>query len=374
MFLRGIVGVTLLVCITWTMAQEPAANQPSIPYALTAREGPYIIHIGSFMGDQALEFATNFAEETRAKHKYQTYIYSLKDSEANKDREELRQQQLKMLGSDKLYNSDEKQKLRTVRIAKEYSVFVGSFPDMEKARIEAVRIKELPPPAGIPSSGVHLYKESSKRAQADPEAGKYGMFGMRANVQSEEGKRLKEAVGNPYRQAFVVMNPLRKEKPATVVTQQSPVQFDPAWKELNAKEQHSIFTCPKNWTIVVAQFTPPADVQSNMKPSVVQMGYNTNNRDLGKGLERAAETARQIADLLRDGGKGYDTYVFHTREYSIVTVGAFDSRFDPNMAQAWETLKNFAVSQEKNTNSPFSLLMTVPRPMLVPGRQMPANR
>ncbi len=375
MFLRGIVGVALLVCITWTMAQEPAASQPSFPYALTVREGPYIIHIGSFMGDEALEYATRFAEETRSKHKYQTYIFSLSDAKANKDREDLRQQQLKMLGSDKLYNSNEPQKLRTVRIAKEYSVFVGSFPDMEKARYEAVRIKELPPPTSIPSSGVHLYKESSTKAKADPEAGKYGMFGMRANVQSEEGKRLKDSVGNPYRQAFVVMNPLRtQDKPTTVVTQQSEVPFDPAWKELNAKEQYSIFTCPKNWTIVVAQFTPPADVQSTMRPSVVQTGYTTSNRDLGKGLERAAETARQIAELLRDGGKGYDTYVFHTREYSIVTVGAFDSRFDPNMAQAWETLKNFAVSQEKNTNSPFSLLMTVPRPMQVPGRQMPANR
>lgn len=373
MFLRGIVCVTLLVCITWTMAQEPAANQPSIPYALTAREGPYIIHIGSFMGDQALEFATNFAEETRAKHKYQTYIYSRNDAEANKAREELRQQQLKMLGSEKLYNSEEKQKLRTVRVVKEYSVFVGSFPDMEKARIQADRIKELPPPAGIPSSGVHLYKESSTKAKADPEAGKYGAFGMRANVQSEEGKRLNAAVGNPYRQAFVVMNPLRKEKPATVVTQQSPVQFDPAWKELNEKEKYSIFTCPKPWTIVVAKFCPAPDVQSSMRPSVVQVGH-VNNRDLGKGIERAAETARQIAELLRDGGKGYDTYVFHTRDYSIVTVGAFESRIDPNMEKAWTILREFAASQEKNTNSPFSLLMPVPQPMQVPGRQMPANR
>ncbi len=373
MFIRGFISALLLACITWAaMAQGPANNEQQIKYALTNREGPYIIHIGSFRGDESLEFATRFAEETREKHRYQTYIFSMNEADAIKEREALRQAQLKMIGSEKLYNSDEKQKFKTVRVVKEYSVFVGSYPDMETARIEAVKIKELPPPTSIPSSGVHLYKEPTTRAKADPDAGKYGIFGMRSNVQSEEGKRLKDAAGNPYRQAFVVFNPLR-QKPTTTVTQQSPVPFDPIWKELNEKEKYSIFSCPKNWTIVVAKFSAPSPVQSTMRPSVVQTGFNPAPNDLGKGLERAAETARQIAELLRDGGKGYDAYVFHTREYSIVTVGAFEHRLDPNMEQAWTILKQFAESQA-NTNSPFSLLMPLPQPMQVPGRQMPANR
>jgi hypothetical protein len=44
------------------------------------------------------------------------------------------------------------------------------------------------------------------------------------------------------------------------------------------------------------------------------------------------------------------------------------------MEKAWTILREFAASQEKNTNSPFSLLMPTPQPMQVPGRQMPANR
>ncbi|HMP18247.1 MAG TPA: hypothetical protein PKD72_14580, partial [Gemmatales bacterium] len=351
MYSYGIFSVLLLCCmVSLISGQEAVPSSPALPYALTSREGPYLIHIGSFQGDEALEYATRFAEETRSKHKYQTYLYSLGDDQLNKDREELRQSQLKMVGSDKLYNSDEKQKFKTLRVLKEYSVFVGSFPDIEKARIESVRIKELPPPSSIPQSGVHLYSKPTGRVTEDPDAGKYGIFGKRLSVQSEEGKRLKDSAGNPYRQAFVVKNPLLSNQAKTATVQQSQAMaFDPAWKELNEKEPYSIFTCPKPWTIVVAKFTPPGAVQSSMKPSVVQAGFNPSAADLGKGLERAAETARQLAHILRDGGKGHDAYVFHTREYSIVTVGAFEHRFDPNMERAWTILKQFAEQHQGKT-------------------------
>jgi hypothetical protein len=371
MLLRGHIALVFILSISWVATAQDGS--PAIPYQLTEREGPYLIHIGSFMGDEALEFATRFAEETRQKHRYQTYIYSMNEAQRNKDREELRQAQLKAVGSDKLYNSDEKQRFKTVRIPKEYSVFVGSFPDLQTGRIEAVKIKELPCPASIPSSGVHLYNKSNSRAQEDPESRKYGIFGNRLSVQSEEGRKLKDSAGNPYRQAFVVLNPLRRREAPVTVTQQSAVPFDPAWKELNQSEKHSIFTCPKPWTIVVAKFGAGAAVQSTMKPSVVQTGFNPLSQNLGEGLERAADTARKLAEILRDGGKGYDTYVFHTREYSIVTVGAFEHRLDPKMEEAWTTLKDFAIQQQSNPNSPFSLLSTLPQPMQVPGRQMPVK-
>lgn len=370
MYLRGITWFVLsLLAVTSLAGQQPAETGPVIKYPLTEKEGPWLIHIGSFRGDESLEFAHRFAEETRSKYKYQTYVYSMNEEDARQDREALRQLQLKTIGSETLAESTERQKFKTVRVIKEFSVFVGSFPDMERARTEAARIKEFDPPTSIPSFGIHLYNEPKARANQDPEANTIGgIFGLRASTQSEEGKRLKQSLGNPYRQAFVVRNPVvtRKKTPTVTVQNKAAVPMDPTWAELNAKEKHSIFSCPKKWTIVVAKFSPPTEV-SPMNTSVVQVGSRTSNASLGKGIENAAETARKMAEILRDGGKGYDAYVFHTRQYSLVTVGAFDHRYDPNMEQAWNILSQFA-QQQTDEKSPFSLLMKMPQPMQIPGR------
>jgi hypothetical protein len=330
----------LLTASAILLAQAP---ESTIKYPLTTSEGPWLIHIASFRGDQSLEFAHRLAEETRSKHRLLTFIYSMNEADAKRDREQLRQYQMQVVGSDKVAESQEPQKFKTIRIVKEYSVFVGNFPDMEKARYEAARIKEFAPPASIPAYGVHLYKEPTSKARID------------------------QTQGNPYRQAFVVRNPMltKQASASVVVNQQAQAPMDPTWPELNAKEKHSIFTCPKPWTLVVAKFAPPTDVQSSISGSVVQIGATAPAAELGKGLERAAETARQVAELLRDGGKGYDAYVFHTRQFSLVTVGAFDSRYDPKMEQAWSILKDFVATQDKG---PFSLLMKMPLPMQVPGR------
>lgn len=361
------VSVAFLVS-TLVLAQTPVSPEGA-KYPLSTREGPWLIHIGSFRGDDSLDYANRFAEETRSKHKLLAYVFSMNEADAVQERERLKQEQLKMIGSDKVAESQERQRLKTVRVVKEYSVFVGNFTDMEKARYESVRIKEFPPPDSIPEYGIHLYNEPKSRASEEATDGDLAsLFRLKRPTGSEQGKRLNQTRGNPYRQAFVVRNPLLTRQHAGTVTQinpNAPVPFDPSWKELNEKEKHSIFTCPKKWTLVVAKFTPPSEVQSSMTRSVVQMGFRSSNDDLGKGLETAAETARQVAELLRDGGKGYDAYVFHTRQYSIVTVGAFEHRYDPNMEQAWSILKNFAENQK---SGPFSLLQKVPQPMQIPGR------
>ena len=69
------------------------------------------------------------------------------------------------------------------------------------------------------------------------------------------------------------------------VNQQAPAFMDPSWPALNAKEKFSIFTCTKPWTLVVAKFAPPTDVQSSMNNSVVQTGVVSPVQNLGKGLE-----------------------------------------------------------------------------------------
>ncbi len=368
MFVRDILGIVwALTASVVLFAQAPVAPETTNKYPLTEREGPWLIHIGSFRGDQSLDYAHRLAEETRTKHRLLTFIYSMNEIDAVKDREELRQYQMKMIGTDKVPGSEEHQKFKTVRVIKEYSVFVGNYPDMEKAREEAERIKGFAPPTSIPSYGINLFNESNPNARTDSDAGSFGGMFKLKTTRSEDKKILNQAAGNPYRQAFVVRNPFLTKAAAVVSaqSQQPQATFDPSWRELNAKEKYSIFTCPKPWTIVVANFAPPTVVQSSLNVNVLQTGTTLSSAELGKALERAAETARQMAELLRDGGKGYDAYVFHTRQYSVVTVGAFDDRYDPKMEQAWTILKNFSESQ---TTGAFSLLLKLPRPMQVPGK------
>lgn len=348
------------------MAQGPAPVDPGVRYPLTEREGPWLIHIACFRGDESLDFAHRLAEELRQKHRYQSYIFSLNEADARRDRELIRQWQLQNIGSDKVAESSEQQRLRTVRIVKEYSVFVGSYPDMEKARLEVERMRDLPPPSSIPSFGVHIYKEPTERATTNPDNNPYGIFGS-SGTKTVQGKKINDSQGNPFKQAFVVRNPLLKREVVVKQTNNTPV-FDPSWKALNEREKYSIFTCPKDWTLVVAQFKPPTQVESNIRNSVVQVGMNPAAPDIGKGLEQAAETARQFAEVLRDGGKGYDAYVFHTRQYSLVSVGAFDGPEDPNLQQAANIIRDFARQYAGNEKSPFCLLMPTPMKMLVPGR------
>ena len=368
MFVRDILGIAwVLTASVVLFAQAPVAPETTNKYPLTEREGPWLIHIGSFRGDQSLDYAHRLAEETRTKHRLLTFIYSMNEVDAVKDREELKQSQMKIVGTDKVPGTEEHQKFKTVRVIKEYSVFVGNYPDMEKARLETEDVKGFEPPTSIPSYGLDLFNESNATDRADQQGSEVGSWFKLRTTRSDSKKVLSKKLGNPYRQAFVVRNPFLTKAAAVVSaqSQQPKTTFDPAWRELNAKEKYSIFTCPKPWTIVVANFAPPTIVQSSLNGNVLQAGGTLPPAELGKALERAAETARQMAELLRDGGKGYDAYVFHTRQYSLVTVGAFDDRYDPKMEQAWTILKNFSEGQ---TTGAFSLLLKLPRPMQVPGK------
>jgi len=355
------------ISLAWMTLTALAAGQeqpgPALKYPLSDREGPWLVHVGSFRGDDALAYANNLAEEVRAKHRLLSFVFSMEDQAAKQERDLLRQQQLQMIGADKAAGTDEKLKLRTVRVVKEYSVFVGNFKDMHEARIEAAKVKEFPPPTSIPSYGVHVYEEPTERVRTDPaETEKFGIFASRLPTKEVQGTKKGQVQGNIYRQAFVCRNPIVAQQHPAAASRTQQNQLDPSLRLLNEKEKYSIFTCPKPWTLVVAVFKPPSDIRGAVG-NVLQANYNPQAQ--GKYLEYVAEQARQMADLLRDGGRGYDAYVMHTNNYSIVTVGAFDSRTDGNMEKAWEALVNFAATQK---TGPYSCLIKVPQPMQVPGK------
>jgi hypothetical protein len=333
-------------------------------YPLTEREGPWLVHVASFRGDEALNFANNLADEVRSKHKLNAFVFSMEDQSARQEADALRKAQLERIGSDKVHGTDEALKLRKVRVVKEYSVFVGNFREQLEARTLLDKIKAFEPPTSIPAYGFEMYDNA--KVQMDPTSeNSLGVFGLKARTREVEAKKRAASQGNPFRQAFVCRNPIHVQQQSTVV--QKPVNtVDPLWQALNAKEKYSIFTCPKPWTLVVAQFRPPTEVYGASTNVFQQNGIQqVSGQTYGRHLEVCAEQARKLAEVLRDGGKGYDAYVFHLANQSIVCVGAFDKRTDENMEKAFYALAEFAATQK---SGPFSCLMKVPQPMPVPGK------
>jgi hypothetical protein len=286
----------------------------------------------------------------------------MEDRSAKQERDAMLQSQLKAIGSDKVAGTDEKLKLRKVRVIQEFSVFVGNFRDQDEARATLAKIKEFAAPTSIPAYGFEMFDTPNMRVQADPaEHNSFGIFGLKMQTRAVQSKKLAQSRGNPFHQSFICRNPLQILQQPTV--RQATNEVDPLWKALNKDERYSIFTCPKPWTLVVAQFQPPMEVFGAGTSVFQRTGYA--GQAYGRELEYCAEQARKLADILRDGGRGYDAYVFHTANRSLVTIGAFETRTDENMEKAFYALANFAASQK---TPPFSCLMKFPQPMQVPGK------
>ncbi len=133
----------------------------------------------------------------------------------------------------------------------------------------------------------------------------------------------------PFSRAFFTINPLYEgevvdnEKENLLLT-------------LNEGQENSILSNRGKYTLVVASFHGS---------SVIQIGSNTNaeamnffEKRFGTSLDECAENAMKLAECMRHATKfGYEAdveaYVFHDEHKSIVTVGSFDSKDDPQIRQ-----------------------------------------
>ena len=134
----------------------------------------------------------------------------------------------------------------------------------------------------------------------------------------------------PLSGAFLAPNPMRSMEDIRRST------IDPVVKRLNAGMDHSLLKNKGKYTLVVATF------KGN---SVFQVGHESSNKAMnffnekfGSALDKSAEDAWQLTETMRSARKlGYDrdyeTWVYHDRYKSIVTVGSFDSPNDPRIKE-----------------------------------------
>lgn len=145
-----------------------------------------------------------------------------------------------------------------------------------------------------------------------------------------EVKQHGEPVSYPLalNKAFLAPNPIL---PADELRRRS---RDPLIAQLNSGIRNSLLENKGKYTLVVASFHGNAAI----KPAT----FASFERDLLNkekiSLDNAAENATQLATVMRNQHQ-LDTYVYHDRFKSIVTVGAFDSPADPLIANLIERFR-----------------------------------
>jgi len=144
----------------------------------------------------------------------------------------------------------------------------------------------------------------------------------------EQGGIYKPTPGQPgpLSGAFLTVNPMLD--PAEVKRRQR----DPQIIRYNSHCEFSLLDNPGKYTVVVASF------YGNSTTHVGDEAPDENKLG-GGGLDLAGDQAWQVMRALRE--RGLESYVFHDRRKSIVTVGAFNNPDDPGVQTV---LKKFSAN------------------------------
>jgi hypothetical protein len=301
------------------------APDPNKDIAVSNENGPWMICVHWYSGNEAPQRARKMVLELRDNYKLKAFVF-------NKGADERRQEY------ERLKATVEKQRafliqnnlppvhthLKTRRIEEQCAILVGNYPDADAARQALNKIRELKPdPKRVDLSIIFQRIHDDK-----------------GNVNFEEA-----AYVNPFTTAFVVHNPLLKiERPAEWQKQDMEIL-----RKLNRGESYSLFNCKKPYTLMVKQFLLPSVIQSKSAGGKflesIGIGKSTNSDNVALNAHNMAELFRKIQ---------LDGYVLHTRYSSIVTVGAFDSAEDPSLKSTQDLLAT-------RLKIPQAVPMAVPR-------------
>jgi hypothetical protein len=311
-----------LLCLAGAVLGRGVEADPSKDYAITPDAGPWVICAASYTGPEAAQKAHDLVLEIRSRYNLPAFVFNRSEKERREqDEQRARMKQLCPEG-----------RFRTVRIEEQYAVLVGGYKDIDSARRALDDVKKMKPADKrlmtiiFAGSGSSDLKDRDKKT---PAAGRI----------------------SPLMDSFVAPNPT---VPHERKAENKP---DPLLKELNADESLSLLKCKQPWTLAVATFQGVSVIQSD------SAGASFLDKVLGRGsadtLSASAQNAHNFAELLRKAK--FDAYVLHLRQGSVVTIGGFSGKDDPQLRQVEQRLaqQNFAGRVEL-LPQPFA--MPVPRP------------
>jgi hypothetical protein len=296
-FLFALAGLALVVG-PGSFAAPTVDTDPNQKYEITPAAGQWMICAASYSGEQAANLSHELVLDIRRNYNLPAYIF-------NRSAEERRQQQAEIERIRQ--NSPEGARIRIHRIEDQFAVLVGGYKDMESARKALDGFKKLKP----------TNKKVMDTITRQHEAVQDGKKGIMTET----------ILVNPFVSSFVVRNPT---VPAEQVQKdQGP---DPFLKEINRGESYSVYKCKKQWTLAVAVFQTPGVVQNEASSSFLDKIWGNGASDR---LTASAMNAHNLAEALEKLGRQWginEVYVFHTRYNSVVTIGGFERKDDPQMA------------------------------------------
>ncbi len=300
---------------------------PNKDYAVTPEAGPWMVCATSYVGPEAGRLAHELVLEIRSRFNLPAYAFNRGDDERRKQREEFERLQEKHPGA--------KLPFRHTRVEDQCAVLIGGYKDMETASQALKMIKRLQPP-------------SNER-----------LMPILTEVGPDESSKEKDKAivrggfVNPFPSSFVVPNPtVPRERPATG-------NADKFLVKLNAHESFSLLKCKKSYTLLVAAYQGMHAFQAEKaeKPSFLESLWSHSTGDV---LEASGHNAHNLAEGLRK--VGFEAYVLHAREGSLVCIGGFDRADDPEMMKVQRLLgSNIQLSQSGNMLAQ-PVAMPIPRP------------
>ncbi len=144
--------------------------------------------------------------------------------------------------------------------------------------------------------------------------------------------------------AFLVKNPLLPPE------ELAKAKRDPLILKLNSGIDHSLFENKGKFTLVVASFFG----KSQVAPKKFEQFENMFNDKSKVSLDDAADESWKVMSTLRQ--LGYESYVYHDRYKSIVTVGSFKSPNDPEIQKL---VNKFRAKEERDPKTGKQMLLAV---------------
>jgi hypothetical protein len=318
--LFALAGVLVLLAAPPGGRAARVEADPNKEYVIGPEAGPFAILVKGYTGSDARERANRLALHLR-QNGWSAYVYDY-TPEAERNAKEW---------IDARYGNlppDVPRPHMKIRYDTQWGVFVGGYSDFDSASRDVPRLKKTPEP-------------TEDRRMLDPDL---------LDPTTKQLYRL-----NTYAQCMATRNPtMRVQKPSTNAT-------DPQWKELNDGRPYNLLACGKPWTLAVKQFQGGVVVQPRSASTkfLDMIGLGGKSGDvLGASAMQAEEVAKALKSL------HYDAYVLHTRNGSIVTVGAFDSKDDKRLLQAAKALRNMSFGQDQNAVRLFAEPLPMPVPQL----------
>jgi hypothetical protein len=331
-----------------------APTAPANPYPLPAEAGPWLICAAHFVGFDGADLAKQVVEELRNKHHLKAWIFNRGDEERRKQEQDWEEYKKRFPPGTPL-------RPRRYRVQDDWAVLVGDFPDFKAASDFLPQIRgDKHGKGGLPVPDLKL--ADGKRCPVDV---------VSYEEMDPDTKKMVRKQGwvSPYHYAMAVRNPL-------AANNQKMSNWDPSWTNLNAYEDFSLLKNPKKFTLLVRKYSGGASIQSGSsetgwsKRILATVGLGSRE---GEGLANAGAQAHELARFLRDPNRfGFDAYVLHTRNSSIVTVGAFNSPDDPALVRVKQQLANLRFSTDSQHADPKNpdpigllanpVVVAVPRP------------